>query len=326
MSQITRTDLAQIQGSSRGLVLRTMDDYMTLARAAVSAGFGDKSIDTPQKALIVLQYGAELGLQPLQSLQGVYVVNNKPSVYGDTFLALLQGKPAWDEATFEEELVGKPYEDDYCARCTMGRKLDDGKVKRKTVEFSVDDAKRAGLWNKKTRSGSPTPWVTSPKRMLMMRARTFCGRDLFADILRGMTTYEEAMDYIDVEPEERAPKISRTEQLVNDVIPDARPAQPAEEESLSSDTTPLDSAPPAESSGESPPPPSDDPEQKAELLAELKKVLPKKTQDKYRVICNAFKLEDLTMKTLGALPTAQLERIRNALPSGAEKLELADGE
>jgi hypothetical protein len=53
--------------------------------------------------------------------------------------------------------------------------------------FGVDDAKRAKLWDKQT-------YQQYPRRMLMWRARTFVMRDLFADVLKGLTTVEEARD------------------------------------------------------------------------------------------------------------------------------------
>jgi hypothetical protein len=58
-----------------------------------------------------------------------------------------------------------------------------------TVSFSVSDAKRAGLWGK---SG---PWANYPERMLKYRARGFCLRDAFPDVLKGLITIEEANDY-----------------------------------------------------------------------------------------------------------------------------------
>jgi hypothetical protein len=58
-----------------------------------------------------------------------------------------------------------------------------------TAKFSVDDAKRAGLW------GKQGPWTQYPKRMLQMRARGFALRDAFPDVLKGLITSEEAMDF-----------------------------------------------------------------------------------------------------------------------------------
>jgi hypothetical protein len=71
------------------------------------------------------------------------------------------------------------------AVCTVKRK---GEPEQSRT-FSVDDAKKAGLWGK---SG---PWTQYPKRMLQMRARGFACRDVFADVLRGISVAEEVQDY-----------------------------------------------------------------------------------------------------------------------------------
>lgn len=52
----------------------------------------------------------------------------------------------------------------------------------------MSDAKLAGLLSK---SGT---WKTYPQRMLQMRARSWCLRDQFADLLCGLGVYEEQQD------------------------------------------------------------------------------------------------------------------------------------
>ena len=47
----------------------------------------------PQDVLVAIQWGYELGLQPLQALQNIAVINGKPSVYGDAALALVKNDP-----------------------------------------------------------------------------------------------------------------------------------------------------------------------------------------------------------------------------------------
>ena len=128
--------------------------------------------------LVAVQMGAELGLKPIQALQNIAVINGKPSVYGDSLLALVQTSPVFEdiEESFDEETN--------TAYCTVKRK---GESEYK-VRFSEKDARKAGLWGK---SG---PWNTYPKRMLQMRARGFALRDKFADVLGGLITAEEARD------------------------------------------------------------------------------------------------------------------------------------
>lgn len=135
--------------------------------------------------LVAVQMGSEVGLQPMQSLQYIAVINGKPSMYGDALIGLVQANPKFENINeyFDEQLQA--------AVCKIKRKHES----EHTVCYSIEDAKKALLWNK---SG---PWQQYPKRMLQMRARGFALRDKFADVLGGLISSEEAQDYpIDITP------------------------------------------------------------------------------------------------------------------------------
>lgn len=71
------------------LAIRNVDDLMSLARVtAVSALLPTSLRGKPADVAIILMYGAELGLGPGQALQGIYVVNGRPSLAAQTWLAL----------------------------------------------------------------------------------------------------------------------------------------------------------------------------------------------------------------------------------------------
>lgn len=131
--------------------------------------------------LCAIQYGAEIGVPPLQALQGVAVVNGKPSVYGDLALAVVQASGMVED--FAETIEGEG--DQMRARCRGIRR---GRATPIEHTFSVADAKTARLW------GKAGPWTTNPKRMLQMRARAFVLRDGWADYLKGLSIREEAQD------------------------------------------------------------------------------------------------------------------------------------
>lgn len=140
----------------------------------------------PENVLIGMQYAAELGIPPLTGLQNISIINGRAAVWGDLFLALIQSSPnyEWHKEYFEGQ------GDQYGAVCVMKRKGQEPH----TVKFTVALAKTAKLWGKRSYEGKDTPWITSPDRMLQMRARGFCGRDKFADALKGLIIAEEAMD------------------------------------------------------------------------------------------------------------------------------------
>jgi hypothetical protein len=143
----------------------------------------------PQDIMVCVQWGYEIGLAPMQALQNIAVINGKPSVYGDAAMALVQASPVCEDVEEYFEGEGTPNPIAVCVAKRKGRKS-------VVARFSVEDAKRAGLWGK---SG---PWQAYPKRMMQMRARGFALRDAFPDVLKGLITAEEAQDY----PDEAKPR------------------------------------------------------------------------------------------------------------------------
>ena len=154
----------------------------------------------PEDVLVAVQWGYELGLAPLQALQNIATINGKPSVYGDAAMALVQNSPVCEDVKeyFEGEGTSNPI-----AVCVAKRKNRTEVISK----YSVEDAKRAGLWNKQG------PWTQYPKRMLQMRARGFALRDAFPDVLKGLITVEEAQDYPEDTPVAQAPQIKHANPL-----------------------------------------------------------------------------------------------------------------
>jgi hypothetical protein len=146
----------------------------------------------PQDIMVCVQWGYEIGLAPMQALQNIAVINGKPSVYGDAAMALVQASPVCEDIEEFFEGEGTPNPVAVCVAKRKGRK-------EVVAKFSVEDAKRAGLW------GKQGPWTAYPKRMMQMRARGFALRDAFPDVLKGLITAEEAQDY----PDEAKPKQAR---------------------------------------------------------------------------------------------------------------------
>jgi len=130
----------------------------------------------PGNCLIAMQWGAELGLKPLQALQNIALINGRPSLWGDVMLALVRASPLCEYVV--ESIEGER------AVCRVKRRGEPEQVR----EFTKADAEMAKLW------GKEGPWRNYPKRMLQMRARAWALRDVFTDILKGLHMAEEAMD------------------------------------------------------------------------------------------------------------------------------------
>ena len=134
----------------------------------------------PENIMLAIQMGSELGLAPMQSLQNIACVNGRPAVWGDAVVGLCRQSAVCKDIV--EAVTGEG--DKQVATCTATRVGAEPVVR----SFSVDDAKKAGLW------GKTGPWQQYPRRMLQMRARGFAVRDAFPDVLRGLITAEEAAD------------------------------------------------------------------------------------------------------------------------------------
>lgn len=130
----------------------------------------------PANCLIAVQWGAEIGLKPLQAIQNIAVINGRPAIWGDAVIAVVRGSSAC-EYVIETQTATE-------ATCRVKRRGEPEQVRT----FSMDDAKRAGL------IGKQGPWSQYPRRMMQMRARAFALRDVFPDVLRGLPVAEEAMD------------------------------------------------------------------------------------------------------------------------------------
>lgn len=135
----------------------------------------------PGSIMVAIQHGIEIGLMPMQALQNVAPINGKPSIYGDAALAVCRAHPRFskiEERAPDEALKAQ------CGECTITTS-DGGRVTRR---FSVEDAKRAGLW------GKQGPWTNYPGRMLQMRARSWAMRDALPEALKGIAIREEQED------------------------------------------------------------------------------------------------------------------------------------
>jgi len=176
--------------NNQGFAPVTLDEAMRFSEMLAKSSMVPKQYQNkPEDVLVAVQWGKELGLAPLQALQNIACINGKPSVYGDAALALVQASPLCEGIEERMEGEGTPNPQAVCVAHRKGRKP-------VVATFSVEDAKRAGLW------GKQGPWTSYPKRMLAMRARGFALRDAFPDVLKGLISAEEAADY----PDEAKPR------------------------------------------------------------------------------------------------------------------------
>jgi hypothetical protein len=166
-----------VKAGGNWLFPQTLKDAEDLAATLCASQMVPKHyVNNPKNAVGAMAHGMPLGMNAMQAMQSVAMINGMPGLYGDGLLAVCRSCPAWEWMT---EVV-----DGETAICTAKRRNEP----EVTATFSVQDAKRAQLW------GKQGPWTQYPMRMLAMRARAFALRNLYADVLRGMGSAEELRD------------------------------------------------------------------------------------------------------------------------------------
>lgn len=170
-----------IQQPKNGFLMepQSLNEAMEFANMLANSNLVPKAYQQkPGDIMVACQWGAEIGLKPLQSLQNIAVINGIPAVWGDALVALVRGsglceyiKQDWDPNT-------------KTATCRVKRNGEPEEVR----EFSEEDARTAGHLSKDT-------YKKNLQRMLSIRARAFALRDVFADVLKGLKVAEEVEDY-----------------------------------------------------------------------------------------------------------------------------------
>ena len=193
---------------------QTLDEAMRFSEVLSKSALVPKDYQgKPANCLVAIQWGMELGLAPLQALQNIAVINGKPSVYGDSLLAMVRA---------DSRCMGvEETQEGGVATCIVKRKLADGSIEKVKRTFSMQQAEQAGLASRPT-------WKAYPDRMLQHRARGNALRDAFPDVLRGIITTEDAQDIgepKDVTPTQEAVAPPKIETLTEPKVEEAEVVQ-----------------------------------------------------------------------------------------------------
>lgn len=177
------------------IIPHDIDSAWRLATVFAESGMLPRSYytddgDSVAKAFTAMQIGAEVGLSPITSILSIATVHGTTTLWGDTQKALVINsgeaeyvREGYDgDDCFKRDVSDKTPNPEFAAWCEVSR---DGEVTR--VTYSVRDAIDAGLWGKDV-------WAKHPKRMLRYKARAFCLRDVFPDVLKGLTHSREEME------------------------------------------------------------------------------------------------------------------------------------
>lgn len=187
---IADNEVIQYEGPIKPLIPQNLTQCTNVADQFASAGMylagTDRLPEEKKKAMLVVSMmkAMSIGKDPSWALEFIYVINNKPTLFGDGPLALA------NESGLIENFAEYPpdqNDDNPTAMCTLKRK---DREKVYTSNFSREQAKRAKLW------GKPGPWTQYPDRMLQLRARARLLRDAVPEALGGFQVREELQDVV----------------------------------------------------------------------------------------------------------------------------------
>lgn len=180
----------------------TVEGQYRIAQAFHKSGLVPRGFDSAEKVMVGMQFARELGLEPLSGLRNIAVVNGMPSLWGE--LPLKLAYQTREIKHIEEFVIDK----NYTKICLENKNLDvepwagvcrlrRGELPMVETTFTIDEARRAGLLEKKS------PWQTYPKIMLMRRARSQALKIAFPDAIGGAPIAEYDFNYVPTSDEAR---------------------------------------------------------------------------------------------------------------------------
>lgn len=196
--------------------LQERADY--IARLAPSTILPTAYRGNAANAFVAAETGAALGLEPLQALASIAVINGRATLSSDLMAAVIR------RAGHTLRIVENSPES---VTATLIR-ADDKKFEF-TVTWDKDKATKAGLW------GQRGPWSQYPTQMLRARAITEVARQGASEALMGMiyspedfgATITDTGDVIEAEVIDEAPAKSAPAAPKPASKPAAAPSQPA---------------------------------------------------------------------------------------------------
>lgn len=212
----------QVMVSSNGLMApKTIEEAFRYATAVFKSGLAPAQFDSPEKVMVAMQFAIELGLKPLTGIKSMYIVNGTPALFGDLPLALVRNSGKLesiqeDQYDINGKLICKD-NNNLDAECSYAvcivKRVGEKEVER---QFSWKAVLKAGL--DKNKWGEKATYKNYRQRMLQMRARSWALKDVFGDVLNGISILEyDAFEEKDVTQTSTNMKKSELNDLIEEV-------------------------------------------------------------------------------------------------------------
>ena len=198
ITTVPAADHAGLQGSSTAAQASSalaswagaLADAGTLAKAICMTEFvpsnfrGSGNIGS---AAVAIMKGSALGLDPIASLESIYVISGKPAMYARAMVAVVvaKGHAIWTEESQDTTVT------------VCGMRAGSDKVERST--WTIERAQRAGY----TKNAK---YQSNPQEMLYAKAATEVARRIAPDALMGLSY---AVEELELEETSEPVKIKR---------------------------------------------------------------------------------------------------------------------
>jgi len=173
-----------MSGISGSLQIKSIDDVSRVAQMMSKSGFFDNAKSAAQAGVKILA-GMELGIPPVASVRGVYILDGNTCLSSGLLAALIKQHPRYDykvvEATDERAEL---------------QFFEEGE-EQGTVSFSMDEAHSIDHGNKKL--AEKDNWQNYPSDMCFSRALSRGRRRYCPDIGNGLYTPDEMVAVTDKE-------------------------------------------------------------------------------------------------------------------------------
>jgi hypothetical protein len=157
---------------------------MAAAQRYVASGLLPSEVNTPQKALVVMTAGREMGVPATYALRNIHVVKGKPVCSAELLLALV--RRSYGPGAIRVSKTSN-------TACTVQYR-EQGWDGISEYTFTIEDARTAGVANSGT-------WKAYPAAMLRARCISAVVRFAFPECIAGLYTPEEMGAEVTVDPD-----------------------------------------------------------------------------------------------------------------------------
>jgi RecT family protein len=167
--------------NKESLMPLSFQEKLSMANVFIKSNLMPRGYDTPEKVVIALEMGHELGLPPLIAIMNIAIINGNPTLKADMMVALALRSGKIEDIKIQYSGKENMNDDHFKCKVTIRRKGIETPFK---ASFSRQDANVAGLSYKDN-------WKKYERRMLKHRAMAFCIRDALPEIFAGVYLPEE---------------------------------------------------------------------------------------------------------------------------------------